>query len=200
MSKSEFLPRTQSFPWLVFAWRTQPLPEFGTTLTDRKGLTTALGVGEADIYDSKLPVQEVSSGVPLLFVPLTTRETVDAVVLDRTALRELCRASHLQEQPVFMFSLETATDNATAYYRMFAPILGVKEAVATGGARGPPESYLIRHGTLEATQSAHMNSLQGAKMGRTSKIHISIGTRNGTISEVRVGGKAVLPGDGTIHV
>ena len=185
---------------LVFAWRTQPLPEFGATLIDRKGLATALGVGEANICDSKLPVQEVSSGVPLLFVPLTTRKAVDAVVLDRKALRELCRASHFQEQPVFVFSLETATDNTTAYYRMFAPILGIKEDFATGGASGPLECYLIRHGTLEATQSAHMNSLQGVKMGRTSKIHISIGTRKGTISEVRVGGKAVLLRDGTIHV
>ncbi len=128
---------------LVFAWMVQRLPEFGATLTDMKGLALALGVEEADICDSKLPVQEASSGVPFLFVPLTTRAAVDAVVLDRTALREVCRASHLQELPVFAFSLETANDNATAYSRMFAPILGIEEDPATGGASGPLGSYRL---------------------------------------------------------
>ncbi len=88
---------------LVFAWMTQPLPKFGATLTDMKGLALALGVEDAAICDSKLPVQVVPSGVPFLFVPLTTRAAVDAVVLDRTALREVCRASHLQEVRVFVF-------------------------------------------------------------------------------------------------
>ncbi len=185
---------------LVFAWMAQPLPEFGATLTDMKGLALALGVEKAAICDSKLPVQVVSSGVPFLFGPLTTRKAVDAVTLDRTALREVCRASHLQELPVFAFSLEIANDDATAYSRMFAPVLGIEEDPATGGASGPLGSYLVRHGAVEAAQAAHMVSLQGVKMGRTSHIHISIGARNGSISDVHVGGKAVLVGNGTIHV
>jgi predicted PhzF superfamily epimerase YddE/YHI9 len=46
-----------------------------------------------------------------------------------------------------------------------------------------------------------MISLQGAKMGRPSHVHISIATgRAGDIQGVRVGGEAVLVGEGTLYV
>ena len=46
-----------------------------------------------------------------------------------------------------------------------------------------------------------MISLQGVKMGRPSHVHISIGMgTNGDIATVRVGGGAVLAGEGTLYV
>jgi len=45
-----------------------------------------------------------------------------------------------------------------------------------------------------------MLSLQGVKMGRPSHIHISIGADGSTINNVRVGGEAVLAGEGTLYV
>jgi predicted PhzF superfamily epimerase YddE/YHI9 len=45
-----------------------------------------------------------------------------------------------------------------------------------------------------------MVSLQGVKMGRPSHIHISIGSAKGDITSVRVGGEAVLAGEGTLYV
>ncbi len=45
-----------------------------------------------------------------------------------------------------------------------------------------------------------MISLQGAKMGRPSHVHISIGVENGEISSVQVGGEAVLAGEGTLYL
>jgi len=45
-----------------------------------------------------------------------------------------------------------------------------------------------------------MISLQGVKMGRPSHVHISIGLDNGEISSVRVGGEAVLAGEGTLYI
>jgi predicted PhzF superfamily epimerase YddE/YHI9 len=38
------------------------------------------------------------------------------------------------------------------------------------------------------------------KMGRPSHVHISIGTKNGAISSVRVGGESVLAGEGTLYL
>jgi trans-2,3-dihydro-3-hydroxyanthranilate isomerase len=37
-------------------------------------------------------------------------------------------------------------------------------------------------------------------MGRPSWIHIEIGTTAGAINRVRVGGRSVLVGEGTLHV
>jgi predicted PhzF superfamily epimerase YddE/YHI9 len=45
-----------------------------------------------------------------------------------------------------------------------------------------------------------MVSLQGAAMGRASRIHISIDGDRSAISRVRVGGEAVLVGQGEMLV
>lgn len=185
---------------LRFAWMMQPVPEFGPTPTDIKRLASALEVEEKNIRDTMLPVQVVSSGVPFLFVPLLSRAAVNTAVLDRDALRRFCQAADLPELPVFVFSLEKVDDDATVFSRMFAPVFGIPEDPATGGASGPLGCYLVHHGAVPAKQAAHMVSLQGVKMGRPSRIHISIGARDGLIDRVRVGGQSVLIGEGTIHV
>src|SRR5262249_39201417 len=103
---------------LRFAWMVQPLPVFGATSTDLQSLATALGIQEADIRDTGLPVQEVSSGVPFLYVPLATRRAVDAVVTNHQALTRFFQSSGLAETGVFVFSIERSQDDATAYSRM----------------------------------------------------------------------------------
>lgn len=185
---------------LQFAWMRQPVPEFGAIRSDIESLAAALEVEEKYIRDTMLPVQVVSSGVPFLFVPLLSRAAVNAAVLDRGALRRFCQAADLPELPVFVFSLERADDDATVFSRMFAPVFGIPEDPATGGASGPLGGYLVHHEAVPAEQATHMVSLQGAKMGRPSRIHISIDARDGLIKAVRVGGQAVLVGEGTIQV
>jgi len=81
---------------------------------------------------------------------------------------------------------------------MFAPAFGVPEDPATGGASGPLGCYLVHHGVVEADEAAHMISVQGVKMGRPSRIHISIDVLDERIRQVQVGGQAVLVGEGTV--
>lgn len=185
---------------LHFAWMTQPLPEFGPELTNVSEMAAALGIKESDIRNTSLPIQVVSCGLPFLFVPLVSRRTVNATELDRNALRQFCSTARIDELPVFVFSLETPPAAETVFSRMFAPGLGVAEDPATGGASGPLGSYLVAHRALSSKQATHMISLQGAKMGRPSRIHIAIEARDGRISRVRVGGQAVLVGEGTIRI
>jgi trans-2,3-dihydro-3-hydroxyanthranilate isomerase len=83
---------------------------------------------------------------------------------------------------------------------MFAPELGVTEDPATGSASGPLGCYLVRHRIVPPERADAMLSLQGVKMGRPSHIHIAIGLEKGEISSVRVGGEAVLAGEGTLYV
>jgi len=51
---------------LHFAWMTQPIPEFGAIPANTGDLAAALGIKEADIRDTGLPVQVASSGLPFL--------------------------------------------------------------------------------------------------------------------------------------
>jgi trans-2,3-dihydro-3-hydroxyanthranilate isomerase len=136
----------------------------------------------------------------LLVVPLGSRRAVDAVVVDRSALPHFFQAEGMHEMPIFVFSLESARDDATVYSRMFAPVFGIAEDPATGGASGPLGGYLVQHQAVSADRAAHMVSLQGVAMGRPSRIHISIGVQDGRIESVRVGGQAVLVAEGAMQV
>lgn len=195
-------PTPVSLQWdadgLSFAWMTQPPPRFGPILEDRVGLAAAFAIEERALV-AGLPVQVVSCGVPFLFVPVTTRSAVDAVALDRRSLLRCMTAAGVEELPVFFFSTEQmAGAPEVVYSRMLAPGFGIVEDPATGGASGPLGSYLLHHRLVSPETAGEMVSLQGAAMGRPSRIHISIDGEPDHITRVRIGGRSVLVGRGEL--
>jgi trans-2,3-dihydro-3-hydroxyanthranilate isomerase len=176
---------------LAFAWMTQLLPSFGVRIEDRTAFAAAVGLGHGDILG--LPIEAISCGVEFLFVPVTSRAAVDRVSIDRRALTRVYQQAGCDELAIFFFSPDRtgATGEETIYSRMLAPMFGISEDPATGGASGPVGCYLVRHGMVTPEQGLSMVSLQGVAMKRSSRIHISIETRDGEITRVRVGGKAV---------
>ena len=185
---------------LGFAWMTQSAPAFGDVITDREAVASALSISAAAITGTGRPVQIVSCGVPFLFVPLTARRAVDNARLNAAALETLFEQTPTNAHGVFIFSSEPGPDRATVYSRMFAPGLGVLEDPATGSASGPLGCYLVKHQIVPADKACAMVSLQGVKMGRPSYVHISIGTNGNDMTSVRVGGEAVLAGEGTLYI
>lgn len=179
-----------------FVWMTQKRPAFGNTVGDLGAAARSVGVDEASIRRTGLPVQEVSCGVPFIFVPLATRAAVDAACADGAAFAAMCRAAGVDDHGVFVFSTEPGPDGATVYSRMFAPRLGIFEDPATGAASGPLGCYLVKHGVVPAEAAGRIVSLQGVRMGRPSWIHIAIGTSGAGIADVKVGGEAVLVATG----
>ena len=197
-------PTPVSLTWkhdeLSFVWMTQPLPLFTDPVVDPGRAAAALTLSPAAVAGTGQPVQVVSCGVPFLFVPLTTRSAVDSASVNRAALEALLADTRTGAHGVFLFSSERGADRATVYSRMFAPGLGVEEDPATGSASGPLGCDLVRHKIVPADRAGSILSLQGAKMGRPSFVHIAIGIANGEITTVRVGGEAVLAGEGTLYL
>jgi trans-2,3-dihydro-3-hydroxyanthranilate isomerase len=185
---------------LSFAWMRQPAPTFGFVAEHIDRLAVGLGIGSREILASELPVQSASIGVPFLFVPLATREAVNRARVDRKALQAFFLANEQPELPVFVFSVERGDDDATAFSRMFAPLFGVPEDPATGGASGPLGAYLFQHGVVTQQQADRMLSLQGVAMGRPSRIAISVLVECGRIEGVRVGGSCTTLGGGFLNV
>jgi trans-2,3-dihydro-3-hydroxyanthranilate isomerase len=185
---------------LGFAWMTQRLPVFGATIPDPERMAAALSLSPAAVAGTGLPVQIVSCGVPFLYVPLTTRMAVDSVVVDAKGLAAVFAEASMPPHGVFVFSAEPGDTRATVYSRMFAPELGITEDPATGSASGPLGCYLVKYKVVQPDKSESMISFQGAKMGRPSHVHIAIGLDQDLISSVRVGGKAVLAGEGTLYI
>jgi trans-2,3-dihydro-3-hydroxyanthranilate isomerase len=184
---------------LSFARMTQPNPSFGNVVRDRRALAAAIAVDESDLA-AGLEIQMVSCGVPYLIVPLATRRAVDAVAVDRRALKRTLAEAGLPELGVYLFTLERGAGAEMTYSRMLAPAFGIVEDPATGSASGPLGSYLLHHGAVPAEQAREILNLQGAAMGRPSRLHISIEHRDGAIARVQVGGQSVLVGEGTLQV
>jgi trans-2,3-dihydro-3-hydroxyanthranilate isomerase len=198
-------PTPVSLTWqgddLAFVWMTQGLPQFGDPLADPARVAAALSLSPAAVAGTGHPVRVISCGVPFLFVSLTTRSAVDSVVVNAGALHSVLSDARPPAHGVFVFSAQPGEKNTTVYSRMFAPELGVIEDPATGIASGPLGCYLVRHNIVTAEKADAMISLQGVKMGRPSHVHISIGMgTDGDIIRVRVGGEAVLAGEGTLYV
>ena len=197
-------PTPVSLVWknheLSFVWMTQNKPVFGEPMPDPARAAAALTLSPAAVAGTGHPVQVVSCGVPFLFVPLATRMAVDSAVVSAGALESLLSDTKTGAHGVFLFSAERSSDRATAYSRMFAPELGVVEDPATGSASGPLGCYLVRHKIVPPERAGAILSLQGVKMGRPSHVHVAVGIENGEIASVRVGGEAVLAGEGILYV
>jgi trans-2,3-dihydro-3-hydroxyanthranilate isomerase len=183
---------------LGFAWMYQLEPTFGKTLPDLTGVAGALGIDPSDVQATGLPVQEVSCGATFLFVPVATRAAVDRASLDRAAMGAMLEANGMARRGVFLYSSEPFDDDATVYSRMLS--FGVLEDPATGSASGPLGAYLVHHGVVPRENAGRIVSRQGVRMGRPSRIHISIGLDGDRITEVKVGGSSVYVGEGTVRL
>ena len=181
---------------LRFAWMTQLNPTFGPAVEARRDVAAALGLTEADLLADR-PIREVSCGVPFLMVPIRSPEAVDRAVSDASAFRRLTESTGI-DIPIFFFAMSGAGAAETVHSRMFAPGFGIVEDPATGSASGPLGCYLLRHGLLAADGATRIVSLQGAAMGRPSRILVDISSRDGEITQVKVGGRAVLVASGEV--
>ncbi|MGH9197134.1 MAG: PhzF family phenazine biosynthesis protein, partial [Acidimicrobiia bacterium] len=67
---------------LTFAWMTQLVPTYGPIVSDVDSLARCLGLPRSSVEVTRLPVQQVSCGLPYLLVPVATRADVDRTSLD----------------------------------------------------------------------------------------------------------------------
>ena len=185
---------------LDFVWMTQQPPACQGRISDRSAFASAIGLSDAEL-PADLPVEAISCGVPFLIAPIASRAAVDRLSIDRRGYRDACVASGLKELPLFAFTTDRtgADGDETVYSRMLAPQLGVAEDPATGSASGPLGCYLAAHDLIPKSALADHVSLQGALMGRPSRMHISIDQEDGRITRVRVGGRSVLVGEGRLY-
>ena len=129
---------------LEFVWMDQQTPVFRDPASPDVDILRAIGLDDASRAGG-LPIQEISCGVPFIFVPLASRAAVDAAEPDLAGLRALRSAFDDGHKAVFLFAVEPPLGEVTVYSRMFAPGLGVPEDAATGGASGPLGCYLVAH-------------------------------------------------------
>ena len=179
----------------AFVWMRQRDAVFGPEVATRAGVAGALELDERDLLE-RAPVCTGTAGSLFLYVPLRDRAAVDRAVLDVAAMRRAFGDASLPG--VFVFAPEPPTG---AYSRMFAPhTSGVPEDPATGSASGPLGAYLVAHGLIAPAETAHVVSEQGTRMRRASFVHIRLRVRDGSATDIRVGGSVVPVLEGRLRL
>ena len=173
----------------------QPLPEFGSPIENRTAIAEMLSLEPGAIRDD-LPIQVVSCGVPFLFVPVKTLEAIRRI---RFRI-EVAERLKTPAGNTFVFTMETEFPGSGVHSRMLAPLLGVVEDAATGGASGPLGCYLVRHNVLASADELRVVSEQGIEMGRPSFLHIRIRHAGDEITAVHVGGSCCYMGSGQLEL
>jgi trans-2,3-dihydro-3-hydroxyanthranilate isomerase len=166
-------------------WMSQQPPEFGATL-DPEPAAAALGLS-AEAIDDDWPVQIVSTGLPTILVPLTGREPLTAIDVDRGAYERLTGDREAKLVHAVCPEPRSAENDLAA--RMFAPFYGVPEDPATGSANGCLGAYLARHAYF-GDNSVDVRIEQGYEMDRPSLVAVQA-TDRGDAVDVEVGGRVV---------
>jgi trans-2,3-dihydro-3-hydroxyanthranilate isomerase len=185
-----------------FLWMRHGEVKFGPELGNRERFARALGLEASDLLAGQ-PIRTGSTGSTFLYIPLRDRETVDRARLDVPAL--LAAQGEGPKLGVFVFAPDPGPDPklgaGRVHSRMFAPhTSGIPEDPATGSASGPLGAYLVERGLVAPAETVNVVSAQGVKMGRPSAVHIRVGTREGRVSEISVGGGVVPVIDGRLRV
>jgi trans-2,3-dihydro-3-hydroxyanthranilate isomerase len=178
---------------------TQPKPLFLGSVDEAEDLfdiAKALGLSKNQIVDTKKPVMVVSTGLPVVIVPVRTLTAVRSIVPDAAAVIEVCE--RVGTNGIMDFTTMTVEDHATVHTRMFAPAIGIPEDPATGSASGAMGAYLVHNGLVEVGPMTELIVEQGYEIERPSRILVQVESDDDVIQEVKVGGQCVMVVEGTL--
>ncbi len=172
-------------------WMRQLPPTFGAIL-DSSFFARTLNLETADL-DDHYPVQEVSTGLPALIVPLRDLDALRRCEVDWERYTEVAGPG----KNLYVFCPEPHDDGpGDLSARMFANDLGVPEDPATGSAAGCLAAYLLEHGYL-GTDSVDVRVEQGYEIGRPSLLYLQA-AREGDEIRVDVGGRVQMVARGEL--
>jgi trans-2,3-dihydro-3-hydroxyanthranilate isomerase len=178
---------------------TQPKPLFLGSVEETEDLfhiAKTLGLPKYQIVDTKAPVMVVSTGLPVVIVPVRALTAVRSIEPDATAIVEMCE--RFGANGIMVYTMMTVEDQATVHTRMFAPAIGILEDPATGSASGAMGAYLVHNGLVEVGLLTEIIVEQGYEIGRPSRILVQVESDDDAIQTVKVGGQVVMVVEGTL--
>jgi len=173
-------------------WMEQAQPAFGPT-AEVGDVAAALNL-DTGAFDSRFPIQEVSTGLPFLIVPLRGLDAVKRACVDGPRYTELIRER--SAKCLFLFSTEAYDEANQINARMFGDYYGVPEDPATGSANGCLAAYLVRHRYFGGP-AIDVRVEQGYEIARPSLLRLKAREASGKF-EILVGGRVFLTAQGEL--
>ncbi len=173
-------------------WMKQIQPTFGGSF-DAVAISETMGVG-AKAIDDRFPVQEVSTGVPFIIVPLRSLTALKTARIVREKYLELIE--NTQAKAILIFCPETYNKGNDLSVRVFADYYGIPEDPATGSANGCLAGYLVRHAFF-GKKRIDVRVEQGYGIRRPSLLFLRAEEGDSGIN-VHVGGKVLMIAKGEL--
>lgn len=173
-------------------WMRQNPPTFGPRFS-AGDLARILNVAEEDI-DSRFPIQEVSTGMAFVLVPMASLDAVKRARVNLDRLRALLGA-HDAIAPA-IFCAETLNAENDIHVRVLDDIYGAPEDPATGSANGCIAAYMLRYRYFDRERLA-LRSEQGYQIGRPSLLYLEA-ERAADEMVIRVGGRVEMVAKGQL--
>jgi trans-2,3-dihydro-3-hydroxyanthranilate isomerase len=147
-----------------------------------------------DSFDSRYPIQEVSTGIPFIIVPLKTLVTVKKARVNRGLLEKIADRVH---GGILISCPETYRKENNLNVRVFVDLYGIPEDPATGSGNGCLAAYLSKYRYF-GSDKVDARVEQGCEINRPSLLLLKAKASSEGI-EVCVGGKVILVGSGTFE-
>ena len=171
-------------------WMKQLSPTFGK-IFEASTFSEILNLDVSD-FDN-FPIQEVSTGLPFIIVPL---KSLKAVKQAKVNLEKQLQAGEEFRRGILVFCPQTYHKENDLNVRVFVDAYGIPEDPATGSGNGCLAGYLSKYqyfgGSLVKARVE-----QGCEIGRASLLRIEAENRDGNI-HIFVGGKVVLVAKGEL--
>lgn len=173
-------------------WMEQAQPSFGPSV-DVREVAAVLNL-PPEAFDTRFPIQEVSTGLPFLIVPLRGLDAVKQAYVDGPRYAELIRDR--EAKCLFFFSAEVYEPANQINARMFGDYYGVPEDPATGSANGCLAAWLVRHRYFGRAE-IDVRVEQGYEIARPSLLRLKAREAEGKF-EILVGGRVFLTAQGEL--
>ena len=172
-------------------------PEFQNPLYCFEELGKILGISTNEIDLINRPIQIVSTGLPVLLVPIASFNVLKNISVDNNRLSQFL--TNIGTDVLCAFTDQTIDSGSTIHSRVFAPNLGIIEDPATGSAAGAAGAYLYKNKLLP-NDCNNIIIEQGHMVGRPSTLFVTIEQNKNEIESIQVGGESLILIKGEISV
>jgi trans-2,3-dihydro-3-hydroxyanthranilate isomerase len=172
-------------------WMKQKQPTFAQTFP-RKLFQKLLGLQASD-FETKYPIQVVSTGLPFVIAPLRTLEAVKKAKINQKLLPTLTKDV---QAGVLIFCSQTYRKENNLNVRVFVDAFGIPEDPATGSGNGCLAAYLSYYKYFGSSK-VEVTVEQGFEIRRPSILYLKADMVGEKI-EVQVGGKVQLIAKGKL--
>ena len=167
-------------------WMKQKPPVFGKKIA-KENIARSLGL-DGSAVDERFPVQEVSTGIPFLIVPLKSLAQVKKAKVDFVNFMK--SVADIEAKAPLVFCPEARREKNDLSVRVFVDYYGIPEDPATGSANGCLAGYLAKHHYF-GQNKVDVRVEQGYEIGRPSLLYLRAEEKEQAV-DVFVGGKTML--------